>query len=243
MPDRNGNDLKFSIVCCAYGNHYQFGNFLFTAAKQEHDSFEIVVADNATPSAELLKECLKHPMVQYIRISERAKRCTNITQGINLAAKMASGKYLVIVADSNVLLAFNLLASIDALIDEEAIVLSAGVGIDVKISPGGTWDSEYYQCDEADAICQKLLADMGWPDDPLNLKLLPGRYRMPPPHFRYDCYIVALDRQRFLDRGGYDESCTEWGPYHENLVSNWTKMFTEKRLKGTRVIHQFHSRL
>lgn len=238
--------LKFSILVCVYGNSKQFSNFLWTAYCQDYDNFEIVVVDNATPGTAIggVYKCCPAKVkkrINYVFIHPEQKRCRNITQGINLAARHAQGEYVVIVADSNVLLSFNLLESIEALIDEKSVVLSAGCN-DVKISPDGSYDAEYAK-DSSDKIAEvneKLLEDMGWPCDPIHLKLIAGKHRFPPPHLTYDCYIVALSKENYLQSGGYDEDQRGWGEYHQNFVKGLTGRLQQRNLTGVKIVHQYH---
>jgi len=238
--------LKFSILACVYGNQKQFNNFLWTAYCQDFDNYEIVIFDNATPGSAIENSCKSCPKkirrrIKYHFIQPRDKKCKNITQGINLAAREAKGEYLVIVADSNVLLSFNLLESIEALIDENCVVLSAGCN-DVKISPDGSYDTEYAaeNSEKIAVINQQLLKDMGWPCDPLQLRLLQGKHRFPPPHLTFDCYIVALAKTAFLDQGGYNEDQKSWGEYHQVFVQKMTRAFQSRYLNGVRIVHQYH---
>ena len=250
--------LKYSILYCVYNNTAQFRNSLFTAACQSWSDdlgkkpYEIIIADNNTPGDSIKTmsrgidptTIFKDGFVRYLRIKEDQKRCTNITQGINLAALAATGDYIIIVADSNVLLSFNLIDKIDEMIDPDTLVLSTGPKNDVKISPGGTKNSEYADISygQAAQINAKLLADMGWPNDPINLNLSKVKHRYPPPHMVRDCYIAAMSREKFLSYGGYDESQTTWGTYHEfflDAMAGYLKH--EKHLRGVRIIHQYHS--
>jgi hypothetical protein len=213
--------------------------------------YQIVIIDNATPDDSIKQISkgispdmqFKEGFVHYSRIMPGQKRCTNITQGMNLGALTAAGKYIVIVADSNVLLSFNLLNKIDEIIDEDTLVLSTGPRNDVKISPGGSKASEYGHVDhnEAASINSFLLQQMGWPDDPRKLKLLKGNYRFPPPHMARDCYIAAMSKDKFLSYGGYDESKTQWGPYHEFFLDNMARYLDkEVHLTDIRIVHQYH---
>lgn len=238
--------LTFSILVCVYGNAQQFSNFLWTAYCQDHYSYEVVIVDNATPDASIKStyDCCPRKIknrLNYVFISQKDKRCRNITQGINLAASAAKGKYIVIVADPNVLLSFNLLESIEALIDDKSVVLSSGCN-DVKISPGGFYDSEYARENPEKMAAQneQLLKDMGWPCDPLNLRLIAGKHRFPQPHQHFDCYIVALSRKNYLKFGGYDESQRSWGEYHQVFVERLTKKLQRRNLTGVRIVHQYH---
>lgn len=251
--------MKYSILYCVYNNVAQFRNSLFTAACQSYNDYQIVVVDNATPNDSIKVAAtgldletdkhgnqtmlFKDKFVFYMRIEEKNKRCTNITQGMNLAALAALGDYIVIVADSNVLLSFNLLEKIDALIDPDTLVLSTGPTNDVKISPGGSKASEYADVDyeQGVQINTKLLSDMGWPCDPLLLDLSKVRHRYPPPHMARDCYIAAMSKEAFMSYGGYDESATKWGPYHEFFLDGMAKYLKyEKHLRGIKIIHQYH---
>jgi hypothetical protein len=249
--------MKYSVLYCVYNNHNQFRNSLWTAACQHWSSalkekkYEIIIVDNATPGDEIKQiskgidptMVFKEGFVRYLRIANENKRCTNITQGINLAASVASGEYIVIVADSNVLLSFNLLSKIDKVIDKDTLVLSTGPKNDVKISPGGSKRSEYGPCEVQDAARtnDELLSQMGWPCDPLKLRLLNGKHRFPPPHMARDCYIAAMPRDAFISYGGYDESQSQWGPYHEFFLDAMAKYLPkEHHLKGIRIIHQYH---
>jgi len=239
-------ELTFSILVCAYGNQAQFSNFLWTAFCQDYDNYEIVAVDNATPGATIENACRACPgkirkRLNYIFIRPDQKRCRNITQGINMAAKAAKGKYLVIVADSNVLLSFNLLSSIEYLIDESALVLSSGCN-DIKISPDGQYDTEYAKLNAVtiEQTNEKILEEMGWPADPLHLKLVAGKHRFPAPHLNYDCYIVALSRENFLKFGGYNDEDRSWGEYHQAFVKKMIASLQQRNLIGVRIIHQYH---
>lgn len=241
-----GKKLGYSILACVYGNHRQFSNFLWTAYCQDFDDFEIVIVDNATPGAQIKSVYERTPrkirrMINYIYLPQKEKRCRNINQGINIAAQKAAGKYLVIVADPNVMLSFNLLDSIDELIDDGSVVLSAGCN-DIKISPYGSHESEYgTKNPEEVANANDVMLDlMGWPCDPLHLKLIPGKHRYPPPHQTYDCYIVALSKNNYLKSGGMDEGIRSWGEYHQKFVKGLTKWLKPKHLHGVKIIHQFH---
>lgn len=237
--------FKFSILVCAYSNGYQFNNFLYTACMQDLENYEIIIVDNGTANNEIYwawqKAIFRHK-IHYHFISPEEKKCRNITQGINKAASMASGEYLVIVADSNVLLSFNLLSKINELIDKNTLVLSAGKYNDVKISPNGNYANEYEKSNQYDMqdICAKILHDMGWPDDPLNLKLLDGKHRYPDPHENYDCYIVAMAQKDFFAIGGYNEDETQWGDYHSNFVKKCARILITKKLEGIKIVHQYH---
>lgn len=238
-------ELKYSIVVCAYKNHRQFSNFIWTACCQDFNGYEVVVVDNATPNDLIFRMSEKAQCslakVRYFNIEPEQKRCKNITQGINLAVSKAVGKYVVIVADSNVLLSFNLLSSIDRLIDDDTVVLSSGTN-DVKISPDGNYDSEYWLGDpqKMAELNYKLLIKMGWPCDPINLDLSKVGYRFPPPHRGLDCYIVALAKSQFLQKGGYDESKVSWGEYHQEFVKRMLDGSKLAALQGVRIVHQFH---
>lgn len=223
-------------------------NSLFTASCQKFSAtpyakIEIIVIDNATPNDSIKNSCSGLRHVRYSRIANKNKHCTNITQGMNIAASHARGEYIVIIADSNVLLSFNLLDEINKVIDKETLVLSTGPKNDVKISPGGSKNSEYKQIgpDRAAKINNELLDEMGWVNDPLNLKLLPGKHRFPPPHLARDCYIAAMPREAFIACGGYDESKTEWGNYHELFLDSMAGYLKKERhLTGVRIVHQYH---
>lgn len=239
-------ELKYSILVCSYGNGRQFANFLWTACNQKTDRrYEIIVVDNATPNTTIYdafkKSICKLLKARYFKIEPENKKCLNITQGINYAASVATGKYVVIVADSNVLLSFNLLSSIDNLIDPDSIVLSSGKN-DVKISPTGSYQAEYERNDSGDMAKANadLLDQMGWPDDPNSLNLLPGKHRWPTPHLHDDCYIVAMARAKFLELGGYNEDQATWGEYHQNFVKSASSKLKRKELRDVRIIHQYH---
>ena len=124
---------KFSILVCAYSNGYQFNNFLWTAINQNFPDpfYEIIVIDNATPTMEIRDACREVPYrrVKYRRIGIDEKKCRNITQGLNKAGQMAKGDYVVIVADSNLLLGYSLLSEIDSMVDRWKMVIS-GKGTD-----------------------------------------------------------------------------------------------------------------
>ncbi len=237
--------LKYSILVCVYGNADQFENFLITACGQDYpiDDYEIVVVDNATPGNEIMQACLSvgswmaFPNIIYARIGAGQKQCRNITQGINIAARGAQGERFVIVADSNVLLSSNLLKEIDKS-DDKQIVIS-GAGTDIKISPDGNYSTEYAPKDHNQIAKENdlLLKAMGWPDDPLDLKLIEGKYREPDPHNAFDVYIVTMHRSQFVS---YDKNLSSWGPYHTNYVWSLCMKYGHRRLQNIRIIHQYH---
>jgi glycosyltransferase involved in cell wall biosynthesis len=242
-------ELKFSILACVYGNDKQFANFLYTALRQDCSNYEVLIVDNAHPNDDIRNLCMRSKDIpemggrvdlRYFRIQPQDKKCKNIAQGINLAARNARGKYFVIVADPNVLLSFNLLKTIDG-IDQKTVMLSDISG-DLKISPTGAVIDEYSDGDPARMaeINDSLLKEMGWSDDPLKLKLIPGKHRMAPPHLTYDCYIVAVSRDNFLISGGYYETDTSWGRYHEFFVHRLKDFLNVEFIKGIKVIHQYH---
>jgi glycosyltransferase involved in cell wall biosynthesis len=238
-------ELKFSILVCVYGNPKQFKNFLWTACNQDFEGYEIVIVDNATEDDSIFNvyqdSINKLSKIRYFAIGPKQKQCTNITQGINIAAQKAVGRFIVIVADPNILLSFNLLSQISKLIDDKFIILSSGMN-DVKISPKGTPPSEWHQGkpEEMAQENEKILIEMGWPDDPLNLKLIKGKYRWPPPHRDYDCYVAALSRKYFLNIGGYPMDQTTYGTYHAVFLSNLATKLKPKKLTDVRIIHQYH---
>jgi hypothetical protein len=179
---------------------------------------------------------------RYFYIHPSEKKCTNITQGINIAAQKAVGEYIVIVADSNVLLSFNLLSKIDEYITPATVVLSSGTTNDYKLSPDGMIETEYKHDDpdKMTDICKDLLTKMGWPCNPLNLKLIDGKWRQPQAHHGHDCYIVAMAKEAFMGLGGYDENLNEWGTYHDKFVDRVTQTLKSRLLKGVRIVHQYH---
>ena len=84
-----------------------------------------------------------------------------------------------------------------------------------------------------------LLKDMGWPDDPLNLNLINGKYRYPPPHNLYDVYVVGMNTTIFFE-GPYNENIRKWGTYHSDFVKYKCNRYGFRRLDNIRVIHQYH---
>ena len=231
--------IRHSLLVCAYCNHDQFINFLLSACAQDvNNGYEIVVVDNGStpPLYDICKDVSAwtgYPHIIYERIDRRT--CSNITQGINIAAKIASGRHrLTIIADSNVLLASNFIRSIER---HPGVVIS-GAGVDVKISPEGSINCEYAPHDPRKAAEQnaRLLKQMGWPDDPLNLQLIPGKHRLPDPHNNYDVYAISMPRNKFVP---YDTKNTVWGTYHADYVKAMCRDGFS-RLSGTRIIHQFH---
>jgi hypothetical protein len=235
--------LKYSILVCAYCNVDQFNRFLMTACSQDFDDYEVVVVDNATPNNDIMLSCdtarswLGIDNLTYIRLSKAAKRCKNIAQGINIAAVRARGERFVVVADSNVLLSDNLLSEIDKHNGREVVI--SGAGTDIKISPDGNINTEYAAGDPTMIELEnaRLLKTMGWPDDPLKLKLIPDTYRVPDPHNQFDVYVISLHRSQFSE---YDEAFTHWGPYHAHYVKNKCMEYGHRRLKNVRIIHQYH---
>ncbi len=249
---RNGNGkkkmqkFKFSIICSTFANPDQIKNFLSTLIKQDYrGSFETIIIDNGTPSQEIYTACCDMPKkinIRLNRIEPENKTCTNISTGINIAAQGATGSYLIIVADPNVLLSYNLLSSIDKIIKHDSLILSAGPTNDVKISPNGLQQTEYAKMDRNQMSAQNeiLLKEMGWPCDPLRLKLLSGKHRFPPPHLGYDCNIAPLSRMNFYKYGQYPTSETNWGIYHDKYLQKLALNLKEQRLQNVRIVHQFH---
>jgi glycosyltransferase involved in cell wall biosynthesis len=237
--------LKFSIVACAYGNNWQFENFLCTAISQAHNSFEIIIVDNATPNKKIQDICLmnrrKKSKVKYFRIEPEQKKCKNITQGINLAARKARGEYLVIVADPNVLLSLNFLTAMDAIIDNDTLVL-LDMTTNSRLSPTGSYEDEYSILvpEVMSEMNENLLKQMGWPADPLSLVLIPGKHRMAPAHLTYDCVVTGLSKENYFKSGGYDENDVSWGIYHEVFIRRLSESLGVKFIGGVRVIHQYH---
>lgn len=235
--------LKYSILVCAYANIDQFENFLKTACAQDFEDYEIIVVDNATPGDGIIRACLnveswmQFDQLVYQRIVPTQKQCTNITQGINCAARHATGERFLIIADSNVLLSSNLLAEIDQHNDNQITI--SGAGTDIKISPGGDHNSEYSPGDHKQIakLNAALLKEMGWPDDPLNLKLIYGKWRSPDPHNSFDVYAVAMNRSQFTP---YNEKMLSWGTYHADYVKAKCLQFGHRRIQNVRIIHQYH---
>lgn len=234
-------EIKYSILVCAFCNGKQFRNFLWTATNQDYDprAYEIQVVDNDTPSEEIEKACMKFKVHKYTKMIN--KNCRNITQGINYAAENARGKYIVIIADSNVLLSFNLLKEIDRARKKAPIVISGGHNCDVKISLTGDYDSEYAQIDPEimARTNQLILKEMGWPADPSALKLIPGKYRFPDPHKNFDVYMVAMPKRIFLEEPYNDQQKT-WGPYHQDFVRKKCEEHGFASVENARIIHQWH---
>jgi hypothetical protein len=234
--------LKYSILACAYANPDQFQNFLRTACSQGRDDYEVIIVDNATPGNDIMQACLnvgawqEFDQLVYQRIVRTQKRCTNIAQGINAASRSASGEHLVIVADPNVLLSFNLLDRINSLMAGK--VLISGAGTDIKISPSGCHNSEY--CREHPGRMatanSRLLNAMGWPDDPTDLELIPGTWRAPDPHNQFDVYVAAVPKNYFETL----EETGGWGQYWANWLQSICLRRGFRRLDGVRIIHQYH---
>ena len=237
--------LDYSILVCVYDNAWQFKNFLYTACNQNYrGSYEIVVVDNASPTDEIVKTCHRvncSNRIKYYAISKEDKKCRNITQGINLAAQKAKGQHLVIVADSNVLLSFNLLSEINKDETKHWRINISGKGTDIKISPNGKIEKEYERRDPQEITheCSEILTKMGWPNDPMYLDLIDGKHRFPPPHNEFDVYITSMDKAIFVE-GPYNENMTNWGDYHSNFVKHKCRKYGFRRLHNIRIIHQWH---
>ena len=237
--------MNFSIIACTYNNPYYLKNFLWTVSNQDYKgSFETIIVDNAS-TISVLPACTGWPSwinIRHYKIKPENKKCTNISQGINIAASKAKGRFIIIVADPNVIISHNLLSSIAKCINDKNVVLSAGPDNDVKISPDGRQRTEYKIMPKEfmEFECDTLLKSMGWYCDPLQLKLLPGKHRWPPPHLGYDCYIVALSKTNFLKFGKYPTEQTIWGRYHDIYTKMLATELEEVRLKGIRIIHQYH---
>jgi glycosyltransferase involved in cell wall biosynthesis len=237
-------ELKFSILACVYGNQWQFKNFLWTALRQDYPNYEVIIVDNAHPNKDIYNLCKSTEdsvTLRYFRIEPEFKKCKNIAQGINLAAEKANGEYLVIVADPNNMISFNLLKTMDG-INNNTVMLSDISG-DLRLSPTGIYDDEYSNSEPPEIMAQineQILKEMGWPADPLLLELIPGKHRMAPPHLAHDCVVVALSKENYLKFGGYDESAISWGIYHELFVRRLAEALDVEFLKGIRVIHQYH---
>lgn len=239
-------NIKYSILVCAYSNGHQFHNFLYTACRQEiDDKYEIIVVDNATPTTEIYDACKRASCylsrIKYYNIQPDQKKCKNITQGINFAAVMSKGEYIVIVADSNVLLSFNLLSEIDKIDGKQWKIIISGQGTDIKISPNGNGSTEYSRLSQKEMmnVNANILEKMGWPDDPYSLRLIEGKYRYPPPHNNFDIYIAAMHREVFLKQP-YNENLKSWGDYHANFIQNKCREYASIRLTDVKIIHQFH---
>ena len=238
--------INFSIICSTFANPAQLKNFIWTVCNQDYQgSFETIIVDNASPLDEIQMACCGWPArikIKYYRIKPEDKICTNISAGINLAAQKACGSYFVIVADPNVLLSFNLLTKISKVIKINSLVLSAGPGNDVKISPDGLQQTEYANLNrkQMEKENERLLKEMGWPCDPLKLKLLPNKHRWPPPHLSYDCYIAAMSKTNFYKYGQYPTKQNQWGRYHDLYLQKLASNLNEIRLEDIRIVHQFH---
>jgi glycosyltransferase involved in cell wall biosynthesis len=238
--------LKYSILVCAYSNGWQFSNFLYTVCNQDYQgNYEIIVVDNNSPTDEIYNICMKYncrlSKIRYFSISKEKKKCRNIAQGINKAAEMSAGEYLVIVADSNVLLSFNLLSEIDKDELKDHRINISGKGTDIKISPNGKFEKEYESRPQHEIAieCSDILDDMGWPNDPMNLKLIDGKHRYPPPHNNFDVYIVGMNKVLFFE-GPYNENAVSWGDYHSDFVKAKCKRYGHRRIENIRIIHQWH---
>jgi len=235
--------IKYSILVCPYSNVKQFENFLFTARMQDYQGkYEVIVVDNASPTDEIKYICSKFSdITKYYRIKEEDKKATNITQGINLAANISTGEYVVIIPDPNVLLSFNLLSEIDKVPLKEWKIIISGLKTDIKISQYATLAEEYEKRNENEMaeINSRLLLEMGWPDDPMKLKLINGRHRFPPAHIGFEVYMVAMHRVHFF-KEPYNENLIEWGTYHENFVTTKCRQYAWERLRSVRLIHQLH---
>jgi hypothetical protein len=175
----------------------------------------------------------------FMRIPSAHKQCKNSAQGINMAAVMANGEFLVIIPDPNVLLSYNVLHAILQQKGNRHTIIS-GKGTDIKISPHGMTKEEYAE-DSAHQMAlenSRLLQQMGWPKDPAELTLIPGTWRRPGPHNGFDVYLAAVHHNVFEP---YDETINAWGTYH----NDWVRRMTERsgkycRLKDVTIIHQFH---
>lgn len=235
--------IKYSILVCPYSNAEQFKNFLYTACMQDYQGkYEVVVVDNVSPTTEIKHACSRSSdIVKYYRIKEEDKKCTNITQGINLAADISTGEYIVIIPDPNVLLSFNLLSEIDKVCLKRWKIIISGLSTDIKISQNATLAEEYEKKGENEMakINSALLLEMGWPNDPMKLKLIDGKHRHPPAHRGFEVYMVAMHETHFSE-GPYNENLTAWGPYHEDFVKAKCRRYAPERLKNIRLIHQLH---
>jgi hypothetical protein len=87
--------------------------------------------------------------------------------------------------------------------------------------------------------CYNILSKMGWPNDPMKLKLIDGKHRYPAPHNAFDIYVIAMHKTLFFE-GPYNENLKQWGDYHSNFVKYKCKKFGYTRLTNTKIIHQFH---
>lgn len=232
---------RISVIGSTYANPAQLRNLLWTLSKQTCPvPFEVLIADNASPGPAIAQVCAD-ARVGYLPISPADKKGTNISQGINLAARAAKGDWLAIIADTNVLLSFNLLSAIASARKPGRLILSRGGLTDVKISPLGTRQSEYARLSPKEMARENdaLLVELGWPCDPLRLRLQHGKHRFPPPHAGYDCYLAALERSAFLASGGYQEG-GGWGTYHQSFLQSLASRMEEHLLSGVRIVHQYH---
>ena len=237
--------MKYSVVVVPYHNDLYFKNFLFTAMNQDFKGkYEVIVVDNGTPNSGIFDACYNYSYVAdnqslcYMRIDPSEKKATNPTQGVNMGAREGVGEYLVVVADSNVLLSYNLLSEIDRIIKPNIFFTSSKC--DVKISPEGTKESEYVELENKWEINCKLLRRLGWPKDPRLFNLDLVRHRYPPPHNKYDVYVFGMNRIKWIADGGYDETDNKWGLFHENTLMKFCRKYEWKILTNTRIVHQYH---
>jgi len=236
--------MKYSICTCTYERYQHFQMFLESIANQTYpEPFELIVADNGSKRDDNLKAAediaSDKIVVKTIKIPKEERKTTNITQGINLAAQQATGEYIIIIADSTVIVSYNMMSEIDKVARPGSIVLSSKC--DVKVSFGGRSDEEYIYESDAKGFDDTMLIlnGMGFDKnkDPFYLKLIPGFYRFPWQHETYDVYMICLIRNQFP---GYDENITERA-YHRLLVAALANRLKPVLLQGKiRIVHLLH---
>jgi hypothetical protein len=230
---------------CVYDRSYQFENFLISLTRQTVPPDEVIIVDNGTPDKSVLNLCEKYlPELScggsLMTIDPEHKDSYNSAKGLNIATDRASGEYIALLADSNVLLSDNLTEDIRALIGPWSLVTS--YTREYRTSPEGTYQSEY-SCDdkdEADRQCKTILDSIGWPCDIGEVDLDNKYIRDPAKQLGIDSYLIALKRDFFIDSGGYSEQRRYWGRWSVDKNLQLAQRLKVVPLQSSRIIHQFH---
>jgi hypothetical protein len=220
MTDPNGNKKKktLSLLMCVYDRSYQFENFLISLTRQTAPPDEVIIVDNGTPDKSVLNLCEKYlPELScggsLMTIDPEHKDSYNSAKGLNIATDRASGEYIALLTDSNVLLSDNLTEDIRALI--------------------GPWSLVTRQC-------KTILDSIGWPCDIGEVDLDNKYIRDPAKQLGIDSYLIALKRDCFIDSGGYSEQRRYWGRWSVDKNLQLAQRLKVVPLQSSRIIHQFH---
>ncbi len=247
MTDPNGNSPKksLSLIVCVYGRKYQFENFLISLSRQARLPDQFILVDNGTPGNSINELYDKYlPGLDcnssFFRIDPKTKTSYNGAYGLNFGSKKASGEYVILLTDSNVIFSDNLVEEVGQLAGHWTLVTS--YTREYRTSPDGTYKSEYSCKDEGEANqqCKTILESMGWPCDVGKVDLNNKYIRDPTSQLGIDSYLIALKRSVFLESGGYSEEDIYWGRWSVNKNLELASHLRVQPLKDSRIVHQFH---